>query len=263
MWVVELPLRVPVSKKQDFILNLNIYRNAHPMVLNKAKIVFADMVRGKIKHIPWMPRCELIFTLFPGDARLVDTSNVCSIQDKFFNDMFVEAGKLDDDNYTIVLSSRYNFGGIDRLNPRVEVTIIPIEKEEIMQITLVQNEIEQAIKDFVRSQINIKEGMEIIIDLKATRGADGATANIDIVPATATATPVAVKPVVRAVVKEAVVQPRQEAQVEEPPADAQAADETVPEAAVSNDPVADEIAEPAPAAPAKSLFSKLTKPVNS
>ena len=72
------------------------------------------------------------------------------------------------------------------------------------------------------------------------------------------------KPAVRAVVKEAVVQPRQEAQVEEPPADTQAADEAVPEAAVSNDPVADEIAEPAPAAaPAKSLFSKLTKPVNS
>ena len=51
-----------------------------------------------------------------------------------------------------------------------------------MQITLVQTEIEQALKNFIFSQVNIREGMDIKIDLRATRGAEGFQAIIDIVP---------------------------------------------------------------------------------
>ena len=50
-----------------------------------------------------------------------------------------------------------------------------------MQITIVQAEIEQAITDFIHSQINVRDGMLIQIDLKATRGDHGFQAVIDIV----------------------------------------------------------------------------------
>lgn len=50
-----------------------------------------------------------------------------------------------------------------------------------MQITLIQAEIETAIKQYVEDLINIKDNMEIAIDLKAGRGVDGFTAAIDIV----------------------------------------------------------------------------------
>ena len=50
-----------------------------------------------------------------------------------------------------------------------------------MQITIVQAEIEQAITDFIHRQINVREGMLIQIDLKATRGDHGFQAVIDIV----------------------------------------------------------------------------------
>ena len=50
-----------------------------------------------------------------------------------------------------------------------------------MQITLIQSEIETAIKDYVHSIMHIKEGMEIDIELRAGRGENGYTANIDIV----------------------------------------------------------------------------------
>ena len=50
-----------------------------------------------------------------------------------------------------------------------------------MQITIVQAEIEQAITDFIHRQINVREGMLIQIDLKATRGDAGFQAVIDIV----------------------------------------------------------------------------------
>lgn len=50
-----------------------------------------------------------------------------------------------------------------------------------MQIQLNQNEIETAIRNYVHEQINVREGMDINIVLKATRGDDGQTAIIDIV----------------------------------------------------------------------------------
>ena len=45
-----------------------------------------------------------------------------------------------------------------------------------MQIILVQNEIEEAISNFIRSKMTISNNCSISIDLRATRGADGSTA---------------------------------------------------------------------------------------
>jgi hypothetical protein len=49
-----------------------------------------------------------------------------------------------------------------------------------MQITIVQAEIEEAIKGYVTGQIALKPGQEIAIELKATRGAEGYQAIINI-----------------------------------------------------------------------------------
>ncbi|WP_244832393.1 hypothetical protein [Caballeronia sp. TF1N1] len=54
-----------------------------------------------------------------------------------------------------------------------------------MQIIIVQTEIEAAIRAHIEQQVSIKEGMEIAIDLRSTRGDVGFTAHIDIVPAKA------------------------------------------------------------------------------
>ena len=51
-----------------------------------------------------------------------------------------------------------------------------------MQIIITQSEIESAIKSYIMEQIHVKPNMTITIDLKATRGAEGATAIIDIAP---------------------------------------------------------------------------------
>ena len=52
-----------------------------------------------------------------------------------------------------------------------------------MQITLNQTEIETALRRYVNDQVNVREGHEITIDLKAGRGENGFSATIDIVPA--------------------------------------------------------------------------------
>ena len=49
-----------------------------------------------------------------------------------------------------------------------------------MRIILVQAEIELAIRAYVLNQITVKDGQDITIDFKNTRGDDGATAEINI-----------------------------------------------------------------------------------
>lgn len=51
-----------------------------------------------------------------------------------------------------------------------------------MRIIIVQSDIEEAIRAYLLTQINVKEGMRMDIDLSATRGEDGFKATIDIVP---------------------------------------------------------------------------------
>lgn len=52
-----------------------------------------------------------------------------------------------------------------------------------MQIVLIQAEIEKAIRNYVNSVVKVAEGVDILIDLKSTRGDTGFTANIDLVEA--------------------------------------------------------------------------------
>lgn len=151
-----------------------------------------------------------------------------------------------------------------------------------MKITITQPEIHQAIEAFIRGQISINDGMKVEINLRATRGEDGATAEIDIVPdvpepvveeapkATVARKPRAPKLDIANKVEEAKTtdeaptQAAQEEQAENP--------EPNSEAALAAEAAATEPAEEAqeaqletPAEPApvrQSLFGGLKKPVN-
>ena len=63
-----------------------------------------------------------------------------------------------------------------------------------MKIILVQAEIELAIRAYVLTQIAVKEGQDISIDFKNTRGDDGTTAEINITSPTMTAAPATTAP---------------------------------------------------------------------
>ena len=148
-----------------------------------------------------------------------------------------------------------------------------------MQITLNQVEIEEAITNYVNDLVSVNEGMAITVTIKATRGEEGTTALIDIVPEVVepeVVEPVkaAAKPVRKTATKQAAVPAKEEPVVEAEPEPVVKEAEPEPEAepvkeeeeAVPNPtevPVADdEQAEvPAVAAP-KSLFANLRKPNN-
>lgn len=98
-----------------------------------------------------------------------------------------------------------------------------------MQITLIQSEIEQALTNYINDIMTVKDGMTISITLRATRGEEGTTAVIDILPIGQTPTPApapapvatpAVRRAAQAPVKKAETAPAptpSPATVEEPP----------------------------------------------
>ena len=183
MWIVSVPLKVQISKKGYFALNLNVYRNAHYMTLNKAKVVFKELITPFLVQIPKLKHCSLEYVLYPKTNRLCDVSNVCSIVDKFFSDAFVESGHLEDDNYTFIKDIKYRFGAVDPENPRVDVIITteePVKGKNSMQIILVESEIKEAIKLYMQKNIGLSEDRDIAVEFVATRGSDGLKANIDV-----------------------------------------------------------------------------------
>ena len=144
-----------------------------------------------------------------------------------------------------------------------------------MQITLIQSEIEQALKNYINDIMSVKDGMEIEIQLKATRGEEGTTAIIDIVPqkpkasrggrtsgeVPAKAEPAKAAAPAKAEAAQAVAEADPEP-VAESVAEAEADDaEQVAEQAQEPAPVEAEQA-PAEEAPRKSLFAGLSKPQN-
>ena len=104
-----------------------------------------------------------------------------------------------------------------------------------MQITIVQAEIETAIRNYVGSLLTVAPGTQIEIDLRAGRGEAGYTATVDLIPEGQTKQ-VAIPKVTKAAVE---IAPVAETAAAETPASGDAA-----------------------GSPGKSLFAGLSRPVN-
>lgn len=129
-----------------------------------------------------------------------------------------------------------------------------------MIIILNQAQIEQALSDYIHARIVVQDGMQLDIDLKATRGETGMTATIEINPIADAAEAPATEPAPIAKISATkIATPKLSATkvvsavaaVEEPAAEEAPAEEASEEAA----------AEPeAPTEPKKSIFAKMKQP---
>ena len=84
---------------------------------------YKSIMTAQIEGLPSLSKIEIHYKLYPRTKRLCDVNNVCSAIDKFFSDALVELGKLDDDNYLYLPKVIAEFGGVDKDDPRVEITI--------------------------------------------------------------------------------------------------------------------------------------------
>ena len=181
--VLPLYLIVGKGKPKKLPLNLNHYRNAHFHVLNSMKVQFKKAISSQLTFPKLTEPVKISYVLYPPTRRELDISNVLCIVDKYLCDALVEAGLMEDDNFNHLPQVEFRFGAVDKENPRAEAFIQPLSKssENFMQITINQTQIEKAILDFMHKRINIKEGTEVRIEMKATRGAEGFSANIEII----------------------------------------------------------------------------------
>lgn len=188
---LELPIYLKKGKRKPktISLNLNCYRNWSFFENNDIKILFEEVVKPRIAHLPQMTKVDLTYTLFFGSRRSIDVSNFCCIVDKFFCDTLVNHMKISDDNMEIISNVNYRWGAVDKTNPRIEVTLSNIErvqeKKNPMQIILNESEIKDAIRAHVLNQVAIPAEQAVSIEMKAGRSEDGFTATISVVkPAT-------------------------------------------------------------------------------
>lgn len=127
--ILTLPLEVMIPRKtredKRVVLNLNIYRNCHYQTLNQAKIEMAEHVKQALPtpEFKLTPPLRFTYTIYPPTGRAFDLGNVGSIVQKFTDDALVEMGVIKDDNYKIVREVNYRFGGVDKVNPRAELTV--------------------------------------------------------------------------------------------------------------------------------------------
>jgi len=119
------PLKVPKTKAKYFILNLNSYRNVHYQTLNKTKIEFCKIMDEKYpeEYEPAPGEIKTTYTVYSGSKRKFDLPNVCSIVQKYFEDWMTHKGIISTDDITVITECEYKYGGTDKNNPRVDITV--------------------------------------------------------------------------------------------------------------------------------------------
>jgi hypothetical protein len=116
-------LKMARKPNRKCYLNLNNYPNWHYQTYNKIKIIYNKVMLSKLYRLKLKPPISLHFKLFKRDKRKTDRANALSVVEKFFCDALVNHGCIPDDNDSIIESTHYSTGGIDRKNPRCEIII--------------------------------------------------------------------------------------------------------------------------------------------
>lgn len=85
-------------------LNLNVYRNLHYQINNKAKIIFKEKLLNNYPALALIKSdfIRVNYDIIPNNKQKFDTMNIVSIVDKFFLDTLVNIGCIPDDDYTHV-----------------------------------------------------------------------------------------------------------------------------------------------------------------
>ena len=141
------PMKILAGKRKMLRLNLNEYRNTHYRILNNAKIKYKEYMKEQIDKAKKMGRAMFVYTVYPGSRRSFDIGNICCIHEKFFEDAFVELGKMEDDNANFLPIVVYLYGGIDKDNPRVDIDVMELSRDSIDKVIEMMYNIVSEVED--------------------------------------------------------------------------------------------------------------------
>ena len=121
---VPIRLEIGVNKKKTHYLNLGNYRNWQFQVSNQMKKTFKIKIAETVRALkPVSGPVRITYSIFYPTRRLFDVDNIGSVVCKFTLDALVEFDVLEDDNYKFVPEINFEFGGVDKENPRCVVKI--------------------------------------------------------------------------------------------------------------------------------------------
>lgn len=132
MIIDDIPLRLFINSKKCLSLNFNRYIKNSYYVNLKLQRVFKKEFKsllGRVDGICPEPPVFLVYTLFLGGYKDdPDLTNALVIIDKFTQDCLVNFRIIPGDNTNIVKKAMFEYGGIDRRNPRAMLEILPYKK---------------------------------------------------------------------------------------------------------------------------------------
>lgn len=107
-------------------VNLNIYRNRNRFVLGRDKERYCALLKEQLLGKEPMQKVSIVYRIYLKRTNS-DLMNFGAIIDKYTQDALVHYGILSNDSFKEVPEVHFVFGGIDKANPRAEVSVIPLD----------------------------------------------------------------------------------------------------------------------------------------
>ena len=128
--MIVLPIYYTVEyktkKDKTSLVGMNFYRNSHFQVLNKVKKYFDDIAQQQLRNlVPLTGAYKLTIVVYYKNSAS-DGSNIAAIAEKHILDSLQSGGIVINDNVKYHHGTTWSLGGVDKLNPRVEIEVIPI-----------------------------------------------------------------------------------------------------------------------------------------
>lgn len=116
----------PTKNNKNCAITLNWSRAAHYRDYGKAKKMFKLLINNQLRKSGKFDGQIKISYVYYANKNGTDLDNFVGVARKFFQDALSEFGLIEDDNTNIIIESSECYGGIDKLNPRVEAEIIKL-----------------------------------------------------------------------------------------------------------------------------------------
>lgn len=127
-----LPLSVMLKRKTKkdvkISVNLNAFRSMHHRTYTEAKVEYCRVMGKQIRSFdPVAGKLHAHYDYYAAMDNGPDLDNFVGGAKKYFQDAMVKHGLIEDDNVNFIVSNSEKYRGIDRKNPRIEVSITVLE----------------------------------------------------------------------------------------------------------------------------------------
>ena len=126
--MITLPIYWTMPSGKTTLVGMSFYRNAIFHLQNKLKQEFTELVGNQLEGIvPVKGQFRLSIDLYYKNS-VCDASNIIAVIEKIALDALQEFSIIDNDNVKYHLGSCYTVKGQDKVNPRAEITVIPVKE---------------------------------------------------------------------------------------------------------------------------------------